>query len=100
MARIYPSAAETASSGRLTPFGEGVQRVDVVVDHVGMRIFLPAAGRRILRQVARAAQLVDRVEREREGLMRLLGEAARSGRPRIQGEHRTIGRVDAAPGLM
>jgi len=56
--------------GRVSPFGKGAKRVDVIVDYIGVRIFLPAAEVGIFEEVARAALVVDRIQRE---IQRLAG---------------------------
>jgi hypothetical protein len=57
-----------ARSVRAAPLRKCAEGVDIIVDDIGVRVFLPAAQIRALEKVARTALLVDGVEGEIQGL--------------------------------
>src|ERR1700738_3649153 len=68
---LYSRRAASGPAGRsvwLGPCGKGAQCIRIVVDDVDMRVLLPAARERSLEQIARAARIVDGIEREIERL--------------------------------
>src|ERR1700730_5557404 len=64
-----------------------------------MRILLPAARERSLEQIARAARIVDGIEREIERLACLASQQRGADGFRIQSQDGTVGRIHASPGL-
>src|ERR1700730_15558022 len=88
-----------ARSVRLGPCRKSAQCVHIVVDDVGMRVLLPAAKQRSLEQIARAARIVDRIEREIERLACLARQQRGADGFRIQGQDGAVGRIHAPPGL-
>jgi hypothetical protein len=62
-------------SPHASPLRESMKRVHIIVDYVGVRVFLPAAEAGIFEEVARAALVINGIQREIQRLSRFAGES-------------------------
>jgi CDP-diacylglycerol--serine O-phosphatidyltransferase len=89
--------SETAPVTR--PFRERLHGVQKIVNDIGVRVFLPAAGGGAFVKIAWASAIVDRVQRKVQGIARNVRQADRSQRFRMQRQNGAKGRIHAAPGF-
>jgi len=83
----------------ISPRRISIERVDVIVDYVGVGVFLPSAGGGVREKVASAALIVDGIFGEIQSLAGFQSEGIRVGGFGVECQDGSVSGIGTVPGL-